>query len=464
MMLTVDSVCVANKSIQKSASLFFLVKNWSRSIRVLCTCLLVGCILGWNVPVVAAVSSTAASNSPAMADLQRMPVGPNAVDAFHWPQAFKDLGHSGIESDLRHALLQAWLTELETNQSTQRQTVAQAVDVGRSWPADRLDREGPSRWQVITARWLQPVLPAEPVPLPDDIDSLRQDLTEESAGLWAHRQRDGRLRGLFLLLTLVNTGRQPLYVGNFELSFVSPGAHAVLTPAWTCMPPRAQARAPLEAGSRTAFLCRLPMAPVLGDGQSPARWLASVRQTSAWQLAFHDFDSESRRQVLVDTLAQRHGVELAEFLARNASCERRNTCPAKPVGESGLTHTNAKPAGQAWADWMETAVWLAKVMAAFGVCAVIYRLGGAYMTVSMVFAVSAYYGWGFAHEILTANWADNWGGLAAIPMAMGGAIAPFLAAGVTAAMVGLKDQDDDGRLSPLGWIKAVIAVILGIFS
>jgi hypothetical protein len=442
----------------------FYCKKLFHVVRALCMCLLAGGLFGWGAPVVAAASAVAASNSPAMVDLQRMPVGPNAVDAFHWPQAFKELGHAGAESDLRHALLQAWLTELETNQSTPPQSVAQAVDIGRSWPADRLDREGPLRWQAITARWLQPVLPAEPVPLPDDIESLRQDLTEEATGFWAHRQRDGSLRGLFLWLTLVNTGRQPLYVGGFELSFSSSGARAGSTPAWTCMPPRAQARTPLEAGSRTAFLCRLPLPPVFGDGQTPASWLASVRQTRAWQLAFHDFDNESRRQVLFDTLAQRHATVLADFMARNTSCVRQSTCPATRVDDSAQAHTHTPPAGHGWADWADTAIWLAKVLAALGVCAVVYRLGGAYMTVAVVFAVSAYYGWSFTHDILTANWADSWGGLAAIPMAVGGAIAPFLAAGFTAAVLGLKDQDDDGRLSLWGWVKAVLAVIFGIFS
>lgn len=434
-------------------------------INCLCAVLLCMGPLAFASEQAGALRREAAPVSPAMLELLATPLPPDPTQAMHWPGALAAWGHDREAGLLRQHLLFAWLQQLQGLATPQGLSVAQGIEAGRAYFSARLASEGGPIWQTIVRQHLRMVLPTASVPIPEEIDNLAADLTEESPGFWAHRLPDKAVRGLFLLASVHNSNAGTMALNPFDLRLGdgSRGHHM----SWHCQPLRNRPLLPMVGGDRTQWLCRSNDLPVLLKDQTLAGALAQGHTQDDWRIDARDFGYESQRNRLVQVLAQPRQAELNAFLARNASCERQGNCAvAQPpkqrqaplVTGAQTAPASARPATPASSGAWGWLVWVGVVLAAVAAYALVATYVGNLAAAMLVLVVSGYFAVTAIRQLWSANWADSWGGLIVIPLSAMLAVGPFILASLAFGVYRLVVDPAARRRASVSFWHFMIAV------
>ena len=385
----------------------------------------------------AAASRPASATSPATAELMATPLANDATQSMHWPAALDALGQTSEARLLRQHLLFTWVQQLHGKAVQQGLTVAQGIEAGRPHYPAQLVTELQPAWKAVVQQWLRVELPATSVAVPDEIDNLAADLTQEAPGFWAHRQRDKTVRGLFLLATLRNTHASAMAIHPFGLRLGdgTRGHHMV----WRCATLRNHPLKRMEPGASSRWLCRSTDLPVLQPGQTLASALADGHARNDWRIDARDIEQSDKSEHLIQMLAEPKQAEVDAFLARNRGCERQGNCvkarseplpqPVQVKVEPAAEPTpETTPHGKA--SRSDQLMFVAFVLAAVVVYGVVATYLSNWAAAGMVFLISGGYAVVIIRRMWSASWADNWGGLAVLPFTVMLVIAPFLLAGI----------------------------------
>lgn len=395
----------------------------------------------WADTVNAGRREAASAGSPAMTEMLAMSLAADVTQSMHWPAALDALGHQDKAVLLRQYLLFTLLQQLQGSAASQSLTVAQGIDAGRLHYPALLASTGAPIWRSSVRQWLRVSLPAARVAIPEEIDNLSADLTEEAPGFWAHRQRDKTIRTLYLQAGLRNlhTGALAINAFGLRLGDGSRGHHM----SWHCDPLRNQPVQSMPPGATSQWLCRSTDLPSLQKGQTLAMALSDGHELNDWRIDARDFEQDRQRDKLVTLLAQSRQTELDAFLTRNASCERQANCikappvqngkSAKPdvaVAAAAVADPAPEPTEHRKASTRDKLILVAAAVGAAAVYGLVATYVGNWVAAALVFLITG----GFAVTIIrglwAANWADNWGGLAVVPFTAMLAVLPFVASGI----------------------------------
>lgn len=417
-----------------------------------------GCVTtAWSQQA-AQPASRARDDSPAWQQLLAKPLSPTQVDRFAWPRAAEALGRASEAQSLRLALLDEWLRGLEGQAPPPARNVEAAITHGKSLNADDLQARAQRVWpSVLQSRlrleWDKDGLS---VPLPAEIDALRNDLTVEGPGLWVHRSKDGKPRGLYLWLGVHNSGAVPLPLPEFTLLLsggaggpagaASAGGPPPTAPPLQCAVPRYGPLAVVMPQSTHYYLCRGPEATLVSPPQGHS-WLALVDRWFS-QGASLRTELPAQDQALSRTsrlLGQLPNAAVDDFIRSSQPCEARGTCTNGGNSQGAASTTKAGRHNTSKAEMRartETAngntsahppsALVKKLLFALAVAAVLvaYGLVAHYVSTTLA-SVLLWVGlaipcWQFVQSLWSANWADSWGGLVVIPATLAALAAPFV--------------------------------------
>ena len=144
---------------------------------------------------------------------------------YAWARAAEAQGQGADALYLQLALLDEWLLALEGRPAQGGRTIEVAIAHGREVDADELQRRARRAWPSILKAHLRPQwdMDGPSAPLPSELDALGADIAQEGPGLWVHRAKDGRPRGLYLWLGVRNGLGEPVPLPEFALRLGHPG-------------------------------------------------------------------------------------------------------------------------------------------------------------------------------------------------------------------------------------------------
>lgn len=379
-------------------------------------------------------SGPVAADSPALQALLASPMPTDAAASMHWPDILVQWGWAPQAQALRHHLMGVWVRQQQGETVAPAATVGQGVEAGRQ----ALDGKPPASrqaWQQVVDQRLRLRRAERPLPVPGEIESIAHQLTELLPGLWAHRQPDGVLRGLFMWAWLTSDAPGPMAIGPFEAAprRAVPG----LQIRWRCELPRGAQPQALNPGTQQAWLCRSQGEVQWPVGSTPAQALQAAELERAWRIDAHDLDDTTRYVPLVAVLGRTQQAQADAFVQRHATCEQQGRCVAKaavkgPSAESARqkavppsTDRAAHPVAGGW--FQKLRPWLMLIVGGLIYAAVAHAASnrvaaGLLWAGCMVGAVVV------VRDLWSQNWADSWGGLVVIPATGVLMVGPFLLA------------------------------------
>lgn len=381
-------------------------------------------------------------DSQAIETLLKKDVGNAPGDSFQWVQALSALGWDKEARNLQRFLLQAWMAKANDQPgngiTTLEQAIAPAALVNdATLRASAKTHFTPAINRKLTAVWASVSVS---VPLPDEIDNLKDSLTEELPGFWSYRQHNGQLRGVFLWLGLQNNtsspSPMPLALLDFTFRLGDPSRDAGLL--LNCQYPRNAKPELIQPLQTTYYLCRSPVPPQLVKGQTLAGVINLARQQQKIHLEPADVVEDGRQATLVSLLAAPHQAELQAFLAANQGCKARGNCraatdadrkatAASPLWPEAFT-TKAKP-------WIDTGIILVKIAVLTMIYVVIARWAGLGKAMFLCFAGCAIFAYPILKSLLDAtNQTRDWSRLVAMFAIPAVALFPFVATAFTAGL------------------------------
>ena len=203
-------------------------------------------------------SSAAQAGSPARQQLLAQELVPQQPARYAWMRAAEAQGQGADALYLRLALLDEWLLALEGRPAKASRTIEVAIAHGREVDADDLQRRARAVWPSLLKAQLRPLwdMDGPDVPLPSELDALGADsIAQEGPGLWVHRAKDGRPRGLYLWLGVRNGLGEPVPLPEFALRLGRPGQQAA-APLMQCYLPRYSTQQLIPPQSTQHYLCR----------------------------------------------------------------------------------------------------------------------------------------------------------------------------------------------------------------
>lgn len=381
--------------------------------------------------------------SPALLEALSAPLPTSPQQALHWPAALEALGLQPDAVLMRRFLLQQMARQWSGAPLQEGLTVAQALALAGGWSPAAVQHEVGRAWQNHAPTVLKPVFPPAGRALPDEVEGLRAELSEVRPGVWAWRHRDGRLRGAFLDVDLVNTGPWPVVLSAFGWRVY----RAPVEVEWSCLPLREAQAAALAPAASQRMLCRTP-----GTGlQAPEAVLLMLRalpdEPGRPKLVVQGFETSDEQRRSLDLLAQRQDAALQAFVQRNQGCERLGTCARIEAAAAARVAQKARADAQAQAhaerrqSEEKTSQWRLLKIALAGVFwhFAFTRWVGLVVTSFLTVGVGAVFAYGWIRDVWSASYADSWGGTVAIPATLFLAAAPFLAAfvlGLTSKLLG----------------------------
>lgn len=381
-------------------------------------------------------SSAAQAGSPARQRLLAQELVPQQPARYAWMRAAEAQGQGADALYLRLALLDEWLLALEGRPTQASRTIEVAIAHGREVDADDLQRRARAVWPSLLKAQLRPLwdMDGPDVPLPSELDALGADsIAPEGPGLWVHRAKDGRPRGLYLWLGVRNGLGEPVPLPEFALRLGRPGQQAA-APLMQCYLPRYSTRQLIPPQSTQHYLCR---AGEGGFGLPPTGvgWLA---QMGEWFIQGASLQTElpQHDQALSRTgriLGQVDNPAVDDFLrgAREAT-EKQQQLQKERAQAAAATAKKAREATPARRSAEPLPLWLKRVAFLGGVVGalVLYGLLAHHVSVAVASGVlwlglaipSAIY----LRSIWTMGGTDGWGKLVAIVLSGAAIAAPFV--------------------------------------
>ena len=378
--------------------------------------------------------------SQAIGTLLKKDVGSAPGDSFQWVQALSVLGWDKEARNLQRFLLQAWMAKVNDQPDQGITTLEQAIAPAALVSDATLRASAKTHFTPAINRKLTVVWASAPVPLSDEIDNLKESLTEELPGFWSYRQHNGQLRGVFLWLGLQNNtasaSLMPLALLDFDLRLGDPDRGAGLL--LNCQVPRTAKPELIQPQQTTHYLCRSPMPPQLVKGQTLAGVLNLAREQQHIHLEPADLVDDSRQATLVSLLAAPHQAELQAFLLANQGCKQRGNCREATDADRKTTTTSpllpeaftakAKP-------WIDTGIIGIKVAVLTMLYVVIARWAGLGKAMFLCFAGCAILAYPILKSLLDATrQTRDWSTLVALIALPAVALFPFVATAFTAGL------------------------------
>ncbi|WP_233573509.1 hypothetical protein [Acidovorax sp. 94] len=381
-------------------------------------------------------SSAAQAGSPARQQLLAQELVPQHPARYAWMRAAEAQGQGADALYLRLALLDEWLLALEGRPAKASRTIEVAIAHGREVDADDLQRRARAVWPSLLKAQLRPLwdMDGPDVPLPSELDALGADsIAQEGPGLWVHRAKDGRPRGLYLWLGVRNGLGEPVPLPEFALRLGRPGQQAA-APLMQCYLPRYSTRQLIPPQSTQHYLCR---AGEGGLGLPPpgVGWLAQMGEWFS-QGASLQTELPQRDQALSRTgriLGQVDNPAVDDFLrGARESTEKQQQLQKERAQAEAAAAKKAREATPARRSAEPLPLWLKRVAFLGGVVGalVLYGLLAHHVSVAVASGVlwlglaipSAIY----LRSIWTMGGTDGWGKLVAIVLSGAAIAAPFV--------------------------------------
>ena len=381
-------------------------------------------------------SSAAQAGSPARQQLLAQELVPQQPARYAWIRAAEAQGQGADALYLRLALLDEWLLALEGRPAQASRTIEVAIAHGREVDADDLQRRARAVWPSLLKAQLRPLwdMDGPDVPLPSELDALGADsIAPEGPGLWVHRAKDGRPRGLYLWLGVRNGLGEPVPLPEFALRLGRPGQQAA-APLMQCYLPRYSTRQLVPPQSTQHYLCR---AGEGGFGLPPTGvgWLAQMgewfSQGASLQTELPQHDQALSRTGRI--LGQVDNPAVDDFLrgAREATEKQQQLQKEQAQAEAAAAKkareaTPVRRSGESLPLWLKRVAFLGGVVGAL----VLYGLLAHHFSVAVASGV-LWFGLAIPSAIyLRSIWimggTDGWGKLAAIIMSGAAIAAPFV--------------------------------------
>lgn len=381
-------------------------------------------------------SSAAQAGSPARQQLLAQELVPQQPARYAWMRAAEAQGQGADALYLRLALLDEWLLALEGRPAQVGRTIEVAIAHGREVDADDLQRRARAVWPSLLKAQLRPLwdMDGPDVPLPSELDALGADsIAQEGPGLWVHRAKDGRPRGLYLWLGVRNGLGEPVPLPEFALRLGRPGQQAA-APLMQCYLPRYSTRQFVPPQSTQHYLCR---AGEGGFGLPPTGvgWLAQMgewfSQGASLQTEVPQHDQALSRAGRI--LGQVDNPAVDDFLrgARESTekqqqLQKERAQAAAAAAKKARDATPARSSGESLPLWLKRLLFLGGVVGAL----VLYGLLAHHVSVAVASGVlwlglaipSAIY----LRSIWTMGGTDGWGKLVAIVLSGAAIAAPFV--------------------------------------
>ena len=384
-------------------------------------------------------SSAAQAGSPARQQLLAQELVPQHPARYAWMRAAEAQGQGADALYLRLALLDEWLLALEGRPAKASRTIEVAIAHGREVDADDLQRRARAVWPSLLKAQLRPLwdMDGPDVPLPSELDALGADsIAQEGPGLWVHRAKDGRPRGLYLWLGVRNGLGEPVPLPEFALRLGRPGQQAA-APLMQCYLPRYSTRQLIPPQSTQHYLCR---AGEGGLGLPPpgVGWLAQMgdwfSQGASLQTELPQHDQALSRTGRI--LGQVDNPAVDDFLrgARESTEKQQQlqkeraqaAAAAAAATKKARDATPVRSSGESLPLWLKRLLFLGGVVGAL----VLYGLLAHHVSVAVASGVlwlglaipSAIY----LRSIWTMGGTDGWGKLVAIVLSGAAIAAPFV--------------------------------------
>lgn len=431
-----------------------LVAGWVKSARstllgLLGLAVLLPCVVGASAAWAqnASTSPAVQAGRPEHRELLAQELVPTQPGRYAWPRAAEAQRREADAIYLRLALLDEWVLALEGRPRQSARTIEAAIAQGRGIDADELHRRARAVWPaILKAQLLRPQwdMDGPGAPLPSELDAFGADIAQEGPGLWVHRAKDGRPRGLYLWVGVRNGLSEPVPLPEFALRLGRPGQRPA-APLLQCYLPRYSTRQLVLAQSTEHYLCRAAE----GSFEVPPRGVGWLAQMGDWysQGAALETVLPQQDQALSRTgriLEQIDSPAVDGFLRGARDCEAEGNC-AQPA-DSATTRRRAAAEAAALARSQAraqaparngsahsvTPPWLKRLMFWGGTAGVLVLYVLMAYHVSVVAAsVLLWMGLAipsamFLRSLWATSWADSWGGIGAIPLSMVAAGAPFL--------------------------------------
>lgn len=390
----------------------------------------------------------ALDGSPALQQLLAQTLLPTQLDRFAWPRAAEALGRASEAHDLQLALLDEWVLGLEGQAPPQARSIQAAITHGKGLRADDLQARAQRVWPSVLQSQvqLQWAKDGPSVPLPDEIDALRNDLTPEGPGLWIHRTKDGKPRGLYLWLGVRNSGAEPLPLPQFTLMLGS-GAGGALpaAPPLQCAVPRYGPLAVVLPQNTQHYLCRAPEATLASPPQGLG-WLALVDRWFAQGTTLRT-EIPAQDQALSRTsrlLGQLPNAAVDDFIRTTQPCGARGTCPNGGNSQSATSTPSADRPAKTQAEvrvrteaakskasahkpspLMKRLQFALGIVGVLGLYALVAHHAGTTLASVLLWVGLAIPCGLFVRSLWSTSWADSWGGLVVIPATVAALGAPF---------------------------------------
>lgn len=381
-------------------------------------------------------SSAAQAGSPARQRLLAQELVPQQPARYAWMRAAEAVGPEADALHLRLALLDEWLLALEGRPAQVGRTIEVAIAHGREVDADDLQRRARAVWPSLLKAQLRPLwdMDGPDVPLPSELDALGADsIAQEGPGLWVHRAKDGRPRGVYLWLGVRNGLGEPVPLPEFALRLGRPGQQAA-APLMQCYLPRYSTRQLIPPQSTQHYLCR---AGEGGFGLPPTGvgWLAQMGEWFS-QGASLQTELPQQDQALSRTgriLGQVDNPAVDDFLrgARESNEKQQQLQKERAQAEAAAAKkareaTPARRSGESLPLWLKRVAFLGGVVGAL----VLYGLLAHHVSVAVASGLlwlglaipSAIY----LRSIWTMGGTDGWGKLVAIVLSGAAIAAPFV--------------------------------------
>ena len=436
-------------------SLLFWAPRARRGLALLLVLLAwcLGCATTAEAQTTRPATARARDDSPALRQLQAQTLAPAQPGRFAWPRAAEALGRTTEAHDLQRALLDEWLLSLEGQARPQApRTIEAAIAHGKGLRADDLQARARRVWPAVLQSRVQLQWDKDgaSVPLPGEIDALSADLTPEGPGLWVHRTKDGKPRGLYLWLGVRNGGSEPLPLPQFTLQLGAPGGAALpAAPLLHCAVPRYGPLAVLLPQGIQHYLCRAPEASLASSPPPGMAWRALVDRWFAQGTTLRT-DIPAQDQALSRTsrlLGQLPNAAVDDFIRSTQACEARGTCtggaarqnaaaqasadrPAKAAQAEARAHARAekkaKTAATKTSPLMKRLQWALGIVGVLGLYVLVAHHAGTTLASVLLWVGLAIPCGLFVQSLWSANWADSWGGIVVIPATAAAVGAPFL--------------------------------------
>lgn len=377
-----------------------------------------GCLLGTALALAQTPPRTG-RGGPELQALLDTPVGSQPAQEMHWPQVLDALGRPDDAARLRATLLDLWLAGALGEPAQPARSIAAWLQAARGVRPLTEPETTNARWAGAVLRHLQPRPAAAPVPVPAHIEALTAQLSEQAPGLWLHHDRQGTPQRLFAWVEFLNAGAQPFPLMAMQLRI----DEALLD----CDLPRGTQPALVAPGRTAGLVCRMPS--LLALGRTPAATWWSTRFAAArWRAVPGPFAPEPQQRMVADALA----TPLQS--SRDAWLQQRQD-RIRADGEKARAEAAARQAASARREAIRNRLIAAGVLIGGPlVYALVARAFGRWVASGVLWLVGMAICVPMGLSLLRANWADSWGGIIAIPLALGLFVGPTVLAFLSAAI------------------------------